>query len=260
MILCGGMGTRLREETTFIPKPMVEIGGRPILWHIMKIYSAFGFDEFVLCLGYKGDVIRRYFMDYDVFNTDVTVELGTKQVIRHNLSHEESKWSVTLAETGARSMTGGRIRHAMKYLDDDTFMVTYGDAVADVDVAALLAFHRRHGKLATITAIHPPSRFGKLDIDDAGVAVKSFAEKPIGGEGWVSGGFFVLERRVAEYLGGDDCVFEQEPLARLAADGQLAAYHHDGYWQCLDTVRDAELLRETWDTGAAPWARWKSWR
>jgi len=238
---------------------MAEVGGRPLLWHIMKIYSGYGVDEFVLCLGYKGEVIRRYFVDYDALNTDVTLSLGSKDVIRHGLSHDERKWSVTLAETGADTMTGGRIKRAMRYVDEDTFLVTYGDAVGDINVTALVDFHHRHGRLATVTAIHPHSRFGRLDLEDGDDQVHSFAEKPPRAEGWVNGGFFVFQRGVAEYLDGDACVLEQEPLARLAADGQLMAFRHDGYWQSLDTIRDAELLREAWKRGDAPWARWKEW-
>lgn len=250
----------MREETSFIPKPMVEIGYRPILWHIMKIYSEHGFDDFVLALGYKGDVIRRYFVNYDILNTDVTVDLRSKELVRHDLTHDEATWTVTLAETGPSTMTGGRIKRAMKYIEGDTFLATYGDAVADVDVTALVDFHRRQGKLATVTAIHPPSRFGRLQLDAGGTMVEGFAEKPPGDEGWVSGGFFVFERGIQDYLDGDDCVLEREPLARLAAEGQLAAYRHDAYWQCLDTVRDAEMLREAWDGGRAPWAHWMGWR
>jgi glucose-1-phosphate cytidylyltransferase len=257
MILCGGMGTRIREETTTVPKPMVEIGGRPILWHIMKTYSHHGFNEFVLCLGYKGDVIRRFFMEYDALNCDVTVDLGTREVTRHNPGYDELGWKVTLAETGPTSMTGGRVRRALRYVDGETFMLTYGDAVADVDIAELLGFHRAHGRLATVTAVHPPSRFGRLEIDPGEARALSFAEKPAGAEGWVSGGYFVFQREIADYLDGDDCILEGEPLARLAADDQLMVYSHPGYWQCLDTIRDAELLRAAWDSGEAPWVRWK---
>ena len=249
------MGTRLREETEFIPKPMVEIGGRPILWHIMKIYSFFGHNDFVLCLGYKGDIIRRYFIEYDVLNCDVTVDLGTKEIIRHDRVHDEANWRVTLVETGADTMTGGRIERALRYVEDDTFFATYGDAVADIDVRSLLAFHKDQRKVATLVSIQPPARFGRVEFDASGVVARGFAEKPEGGDGWVNGGFFVFDRRIGRYLNGSGHVLEQGALVQLATEGQLAVYCHHGYWQCMDTLRDVETLRQAIAGGRAPWLR-----
>lgn len=258
VILCGGFGTRLREQTEFIPKPMVEIGGRPILWHILKIYSFYGLNEFVLCLGYKGDIIRSYFLDYDLLNSDITLDLETRETHRHNRTHDEQKWRVTLAETGLSTMTGGRIRRVMRYIDGDTFLATYGDAVADVDIRKLLAFHERSGKLATLTAVQPPSRFGRLELDPKAELATGFTEKPLGGEAWVSGGFFVFNRRIQDYLDDDSSVLEQEPLMSLANERQLAVYRHSGYWQCMDTQREVETLQSLWSTSRPPWALWES--
>ncbi|HZT05928.1 MAG TPA: glucose-1-phosphate cytidylyltransferase [Chloroflexota bacterium] len=256
VILCGGMGTRLREETEFMPKPMVTVGERPMLWHIMKIYSHYGFNEFVLCLGYKGDHIRRYFLEYDVLNCDVTVDLGTKEIIRHDRTHDEHNWRVTLAETGQATMTGGRIQRALRYVDDDTFLATYGDGVADVNINALVAFHRSHGRLATVTAVQPSPRFGRIELDDTKQLVREFSEKPVGSEAWINGGFFVFDRRITRYLDGDSCVLEQGPLVRLAEEGQLAVFRHRGYWQCVDTLRDLQALNDDWARGDAPWKIW----
>ncbi len=256
MVLCGGMGTRLREETQFIPKPMVTIGERPILWHIMKLYSHFGFNQFVLCLGYKGDIIRRYFMEYDILNHDFTVALGTKQIELHDRLHDEHQWEVTLAETGAETMTGGRILRAMRYVNEGPFLVTYGDAVADLDLKELVRYHHRMGKLATVTAVQSPSRFGRIDFDVSGRLAEGFLEKPQAGADWINGGFFVFDERVRDYLHGDDCVLERDALAQLAQDGELAVYKHTGFWHCMDTLREVELLRSQWASGQARWPLW----
>ncbi len=254
MILCGGRGTRLREETEFRPKPMVEIGGRPILWHIMKMYAHFGFREFVLCLGYRGNLIKEYFLNYEAMNNDFTICLGKKNHIQFHEAHEEQDFIVTLTETGADSMTGGRVRKAAKYLDDDTFMVTYGDGVADVDLKALVAFHRAHGRKATVTTIKPTSRFGILKMDGEN-RVQSFSEKPLM-DGWASAGFFVFSREVLGYLSGDDSILEKEPLERLTAEGELMAYQHPGEFYAMDTYREYLALNQLWDEGKAPWHHW----
>jgi glucose-1-phosphate cytidylyltransferase len=252
VILAGGYGTRLAEETEVRPKPMVDIGGRPILWHIMKLYAHHGFAEFVLALGYRGDAIKRYFLDFPYVNADLTVRLRANEVTVHQ-RHEED-WTVHLVDTGLDTITGGRIKRLRGWIGDETFMMTYGDGVADVDLQELLAFHRRHGKLATVTAVRPPARFGRLDIDGERVAV--FTEKPQAGEGWINGGFFVLEPGVVDYVDGDATHWEREPLERLAAEGQLQAYQHDGFWQSMDTLRDVRLLNGLWRSGRAPWRVW----
>ena len=254
VILAGGLGTRLREETEFRPKPMVEIGGRPILWHIMKIYAAHGFSEFVICLGYKGDVIRDYFMNYETRNRDFTVTLGSREVEIHDC-HSEDGWKVTLAESGDATMTGGRIKRVAHYLGAETFMVTYGDGVADIDISRLIAFHRARGKLATVTAVRPASRFGELAIEDG--TVKLFREKPQVHSAWINGGFFVFERQVLDLIEGDDETLEAGLLVRLADSAELAVYQHEGFWQCMDTYREMQVLNEMWRTGQAPWARWQ---
>jgi glucose-1-phosphate cytidylyltransferase len=253
VLLAGGMGTRLSEETDARPKPMVEIGGRPILWHIMNIYAAAGFDEFVVALGYKGQVIKDHFLRLYQMSHDLTVDLSNGGVQVHARDHE--RWRVHLVDTGLATMTGGRLRRLRAWLGDEPFMMTYGDGVADVDVRALVAFHRAHGKLATITAVRPPARFGGLCFD--GDHVSEFSEKPQVGEGWVNGGFFVLEPRVLDYLDGDQTVFERAPLERLAAERQLCAYRHDSFWQCMDTLRDVKLLNDLWNGGAPPWKLWR---
>lgn len=255
MILCGGLGTRLREETDIKPKPMVEVGGRPILWHVMKGYAAQGFNEFVLCLGYKGEKIKEYFLNYEAMNSDFTVTLGAPEQVTYHKRHTETEWKVTLADTGATAMTGARVARAARYVDGDTFLLTYGDGVSDVDVNALLAFHRRHGKLATVTGVRPPSRFGELITN--GTGVREFSEKPLVTAGHINGGFFVLQREFLRYVdSADGCVLEQAPLERCAKDGQLEMFAHEGYWQCMDTYRDMQLLQKQWESGRAPWKRW----
>ncbi len=251
-ILAGGVGTRLAEETELKPKPMVEIGGRPILWHIMKHYAHYGFRAFVIALGYKGEVIKKYMVDYARMNSDLTVNLRTGQV-RVN-GGVKPDWTVELVETGIPTLTGGRIKRLARYLGNETFMLTWGDGVSDVDLRRLLAFHRSHGKLATLTAVRPPARFGHLDLDED--RVMEFSEKPQTREGWISGAFFVLEPGVMDYIDGDDTQWEREPLERLARDGQLMAYRHTSFWQCMDTLRDKVLLNELWQTGRAPWKVW----
>jgi glucose-1-phosphate cytidylyltransferase len=253
VILCGGLGTRLREETEYRPKPMVDIGGRPILWHIMKLYAHHGFREFVLCLGYKGHVIKEYFLNYEALNNDFTMCLGRDARIRYDNSHEEQNFTVTLADTGLNTMTGGRIKRIQKYVDNSRFLMTYGDGVADVDIPELLRFHESHGKLATLTSVRPVSRFGVIDLE--GEKVTHFLEKPQE-KGWINGGFFVLEPGVFDYLGGDSCVLEGEPLERLAADGQLMAYRHEGFFFAMDTYREYLYLNELWQSGKAPWRVW----
>jgi glucose-1-phosphate cytidylyltransferase len=254
VILCGGLGTRLRGETEFRPKPMVEIGARPILWHIMKIYAHYGFREFVLCLGYKGEQIKQYFLNYEAMTRDVTVRLGaTPQVVLHGAPAEP--WTVTLVDTGASAMTGARVKRAERYVDGDAFMLTYGDGVTDVDLGKLAAFHRGHGRIGTVTGVRPPSRFGELLA--SGTRVAEFSEKPSISAGYINGGFFVFHRRIFEYLSADDgCVLERDPLERLAKDGQLEMYPHEGYWQCMDTPRDLQHLAEAWERPHPPWKVW----
>jgi glucose-1-phosphate cytidylyltransferase len=253
VLLCGGLGTRMREETEYRPKPMVEVGGRPLLWHIMKLYAAHGLNEFVLCLGYRGSMIKQYFLDYHALRSDLTVSLADGSV--NYATREVEDWTVNLVDTGDESMTGARVKRVERYVaDDDLFLVTYGDGVADIDIQELVAFHRSHGRLATVTGVHPPSRFGELVLD--GDAVTRFSEKPAG-TSLISGGFFVFDRRVLDRISADPaCVLEREPLEGLAADGELAVYRHDGFWQCADTVRDVEVLRGLWDRDEAPWRVW----
>ena len=255
LILCGGMGTRLREETEYRPKPMVEIGGRPILWHIMKCYAAHGFTDFVICLGYKGETIKEYFLNYEAMNNDFTVELGKPNAIVHHDAHSENGWRVTLVDTGLQTMTGARIKRASRYLTADRFMVTYGDGVSNIDLRRLVAFHERSDTIATVTGVHPSSRFGELMV--SGDRVAQFSEKPQTHEGVINGGFFVFERKALDYLSDDaDCVLEREPLERLAGDGQLSVYQHRGFWQCMDTYRDHQYLNHLWDSGEAAWKQW----
>jgi glucose-1-phosphate cytidylyltransferase len=254
VVLCGGLGTRLREETEFRPKPLVEVGGRPILWHIMKIYAHHGFRDFVLCLGYRGNMIKEYFLNYEAMNNDFTICLGQKSNIHYDGSHQEQGFRVTLADTGLDSMTGGRVKRIEKYIDEDTFMLTYGDGVTDLNLGDVVAFHRSHGRLATVTTVRPMSRYGSVAIQPDG-RVNQFLEKPRS-DGWVSAGFFILDRRVFDYLGADDCIFEREPLERLAADGQLMAYQHDGFFFSMDTYREYQYLNDLWAKDAAPWKVW----
>lgn len=251
-ILAGGYGSRLAEETEIKPKPMVEIGGKPILWHIMMHYAHYGFQEFVIALGYKGEYIKRYMVDYASLNSDLTVELKNGTVKMHN--HPVQDWVVDLVDTGLTTMTGGRIKRLAPYLCNQTFMLTWGDGVSTVDLPKLLAFHRSHGKLATLTAVRPPARYGHLVF--AGDRVAEFNEKPQIGEGWINGAFFVLEPQVFDYIDGDEVVWEREPLQRLAEDGQLMAYRHDGFWQCMDTLREKHLLNAMWESNTAPWKVW----
>ncbi len=253
VILAGGLGTRIAEETSVRPKPMVEIGGKPILWHILKIYSHFGINDFVICLGHKGYVIKEYFANYYLHMGDVTFDMKDNRMEVHQSFAEP--WRVTLVDTGDATMTGGRLRRVLPYVDDDDdFCFTYGDGVADVDIGALLVAHREHGRLATVTAVQPPGRFGALDFEDE--LVTGFAEKPPGDGGWVNGGFFVLSPGVADYIDGDETVWERGPMERLARDGQLASHRHHGYWQPVDTLRDLRALQELWATGGAPWRIW----
>ena len=252
VILCGGLGTRLREETETRPKPMVEIGGRPILWHLMKLYAHHGFNEFVLALGYKGEVIKRYFLEYHAVTSDATVDVASGRVEVHD--GERDDWLVHLVDTGLDTQTGGRLKRLEAWLKDGTFMLTYGDGVADIDLRDLLRFHRAQGRLGTVTAVRPPARFGELVLD--GSAVGRFTEKPQVGEGWINGGFMVCEPEVLRYLDGDGDSLERDALERLAADRQLAAYRHEGFWQCMDTMRDVRVLESRWQSGAAPWKLW----
>ncbi|MFO1037114.1 MAG: glucose-1-phosphate cytidylyltransferase [Geminicoccaceae bacterium] len=251
-ILAGGLGSRLSEETVLKPKPMVEIGGRPILWHIMMHYAHYGYEEFIIALGYKGEYIKRYMADYCSLNSDLTVDLGTGKVESHG-AHERN-WRVHLVDTGQNTQTGGRIKRLAPHIGNETFMLTWGDGVSTVDLDALLAFHRSHGKLATVTAVRPPARFGRIEMD--GNRVVSFAEKPQMGEGWINGAFFVLEPAIFDYIEGDPTHFEREPLETLAREGQLMAYRHEGFWQCMDTIRDRVRLEELWESGNAPWKLW----
>jgi glucose-1-phosphate cytidylyltransferase len=256
VILCGGRGTRLREETEYRPKPMIEVGGRPIVWHIMRIYAHHGFNRFLLCLGYMGIVIKQYFLNYRTIANDFTVTLGQPPNVALVDEDDDVDWTVTLAETGLNTMTGARVKRVEKYLNGDTFMLTYGDGLADIDIGALLRFHRQAGRLVTVTGIHPPSRFGEMYV--SGNLVTKFTEKPQVSEGVVNGGFFVCERSFLDYLSADEsCVLEQDPLKRVAADGQLAVYMHEGFWQCMDTFREYELLTRLWEEDRAPWRVWK---
>ncbi len=253
VILCGGMGTRLREETEYKPKPMVEIGGRPILWHILKHYSQYGFNEFILALGYKGEQIKRYFLDFYALSRDFVVSLNDGQVRTINRNDSE-KWQTHLVDTGATTLTGGRLKQLKDVIGQTTFMLTYGDGVSDVDLNRLLAFHRSHGGLVTLTAVRPPARFGALELD-AQNRIRHFKEKSILHEGWINGGFFVVEPAALDYI-EQDVMWEHAPMERLAADGQLYAYQHEGFWQCMDTVRDLKYLESLWDGGDAPWRTW----
>jgi glucose-1-phosphate cytidylyltransferase len=251
-ILAGGLGSRLSEETETKPKPMVEIGTRPILWHILMQYAHHGFSNFVIALGYKGEVIKKYMVDYCALNSNLTINMRTGESMMTGGARPD--WMVELIDTGSGTMTGGRVKRLGPHFSNETFMLTYGDGVSDVDLNKLLAFHRSHGKLATMTAVRPVARFGHLEIE--GERIVDFSEKPQTREGWINGGFFVLEPRVLDYIDGDETFFEREPLERLARDGQLMAYRHEGFWQCMDTLRDKMNLEEMWRTGRAPWKLW----
>ena len=248
-ILAGGKGTRLSEETTIKPKPMVEIGSNPIIWHIMMHYAHFGFKDFVIALGYKGEVLKKYMVDYLSLGSSLTVDFRNGEVRSHDNYHPD--WVVELIDTGHETMTGGRIKRLQPYLGNETFMLTWGDGVSDVDLKRLLAFHRSHGKLATMTAVRPPARYGHLEFD--GDRIVSFEEKPQTAEGWINGAFFVLEPEVFEYIDGDETMFEHEPLSRLADEGQLMAYKHESFWQCMDTLREKHILETLWQSKNPPW-------
>ena len=254
VILAGGLGTRLSEETSVKPKPMVEIGGRPILWHIMKIYSCYGINEFVICCGFKGHVIKQFFAEYCIHVCDITYDLKNQKVFIQNNNIEP--WKVTLIDTGEQTATGGRLKRVVDYIRDETFCFTYGDGVADIDINRLISFHREHGTMATLTATQPPGRFGSFTLSADDVRVSTFREKPKGDGAWVNGGFFVLEPEVIKRIDDDSTVWEQRPLQDLAKDGQLAAYRHNGFWQPMDTLRDKTYLEQLWQSGSAPWKVW----
>ena len=252
VILAGGLGTRISEETTVRPKPMIEIGGMPVLWHILKTYSHHGINDFIICLGYKGYMIKEYFANYFLHMSDVTFDMRSNQLEVHE-KHAEP-WRVTLVDTGNQTQTGGRLKRVRPYLDNETFFFTYGDGVADIDIGAELVFHRGKGALATMCAVQPPGRFGAIDIEDH--RITRFEEKPVGDGSWINGGYFVLEPGIFDYIDGDDTIWERAPLERLARDGQLSAYPHHGFWQPMDTLRDKTKLEELWHSGNAPWKVW----
>jgi len=256
VILCGGLGTRLREETEFRPKPMVNIGNRPILWHIMKIYAHYGFKDFILCLGYKGEMIKDYFYNYEILNNDFTIELGTEKKIEIHSSHTEKNWRITLADTGDKALKGARLKRIEKYITGSQFMMTYGDGVSNIDINSLLAFHQSHGKLATVTGVNPASRFGELKIK--GNQVERFSEKPESSLEFINGGFFVFNRGIFDYLSDDDnCELEIGPLEKIASEGHLMVYKHSGFWACMDTLRDMDYLNKLCAWGKAPWMVWE---
>jgi glucose-1-phosphate cytidylyltransferase len=252
VILAGGVGSRISEETVLRPKPMVEIGGRPILWHIMKGFSAHGVTDFVICLGYRGYVIKEFFANYYLHSSDVTLDIAANSMEVHQETAEP--WRVTLIDTGDATMTGGRLKRVLRYLGDEDFFFTYGDGLTDLDLRALIEFHRAHGALATVTAVQPPGRFGALDIE--GDQIRSFHEKPRGDGAWVNGGYFLLSPRVGDYIAGDRTIWEEEPVERLASDGELRAYRHGGFWRAMDTLRDRNHLEDLWRSGEAPWRIW----
>ena len=249
IILAGGFGTRLSEYTEVVPKPMVTVGGRPILWHIMQTYAHFGHNDFYLALGYKSSIIKDYFLNYRAMNSDFTVDLSSGSVKSHQI--EKTDWMVTLVDTGLDSMTGGRVKRIKPFIGKESVMLTYGDGVADINLDALLEFHKSHGKMVTVSAVHPGARFGELEIENK--IVTNFQEKPQTGQGWINGGYFIIEPEFFELIDGDNSVLEQEPLQKAAAMGELMAFHHEGYWQCMDTKRDRDHLEELWRTGNAPW-------
>lgn len=252
VILAGGLGTRLSEETVLRPKPMVEVGGKPILWHIMKSYAHFGITDFVVCLGYKGYMVKEYFANLALHTSDVSIDLSRNKINLHQASPEP--WNITLIDTGAQTQTGGRLRRIRRFVDDAEFCMTYGDGVADIDLRSLIEFHRAQACLATVTAVRPAARFGRLDLD--GPRARGFQEKPRGDGDWINGGFFVLSPSVLDYIDGDDMLWEKQPMQRLAESGQLAAFRHNGFWQPMDTLRDKTLLEELWLAGQAPWKLW----
>lgn len=253
VILAGGLGTRLSEETDIKPKPMIEIGGKPILWHIMKIYSHYGFHDFIICLGYKGYVIKEFFANYFLHQSDVTIDLNGNKMEVHNCKAEP--WKITLVDTGLNTMIGGRIKRVQKFIGKETFMLTYGDGVANINIQKLFEFHKGHGRYATVTSVQPLGRFGALNLDD-GDNVVSFLEKPRGDGAWINGGFFVLGHEVFNYISGDDTIWEREPLENLAKDGQLVAFKHSGFWRPMDTLRDKRELEELWNSNEASWVTW----
>jgi len=257
VILCGGKGTRLREETEFRPKPMVQVGSKPILWHIMKIYANYNHKDFVICLGYKGEMIKEYFLNYEMMNNDFTIPLGNRANIKIHGGHQENDWNVTLADTGEESQTGARVKKIQKYIgNDDTFMLTYGDGLAKINIENLLKFHHSHGKIGTMTGVHPSSRFGEFTIEDN--QILEFNEKPQTKEGLINGGFFVFNKEFFNYLtDDDDCILEKAPLENLAADGELMLYRNDGFWQCVDTYRELEVLNNLLKNGSPPWKVWE---
>jgi glucose-1-phosphate cytidylyltransferase len=249
IILAGGFGTRLSEYTETIPKPMVTVGGKPIIWHIMRSYAHFGHKDFYLALGYKAEVVKEYFLHYRSLNADFTVDLSNGSIVPHQT--DETDWKVTLVQTGLESLTGGRVKRLQEFISNEQFMLTYGDGVADIDLDALLKFHKSHGKMVTVSAVHPGARFGEIEMQEQQVI--SFQEKPQTGQGWINGGYFIIEPEFFELIEGDQTILEREPLERVAAMGQLMAFHHDGYWQCMDTKRDRDQLEELWESGHAPW-------
>lgn len=255
VILAGGFGTRISEESHLRPKPMVEVGGMPVLWHVMKYYSSFGLNEFIICAGYKQNVIKEWFADYYINHSDVTFDFVKKEKITVHAT-ESDPWRVTVVDTELNTMTGGRIKRIGRYLDDEPFCMTYGDGVSNVDIAKELEFHKKHGKLATLTAVHPDSRFGVLDIQSN--QIMAFREKSDADVGWINGGFMILDPKVLDYIEGDSTVFERDPLEKLVADGQLMAFRHRGFWQCMDTLRDKERLEGLWNSKKAPWKRWEN--
>ena len=256
VILAGGKGTRIAEESEFKPKPMIKIGGKPIIWHIMKIYAQYGYSDFVICLGYKGEMIKQHFLNYKALNSDFTITLGEHDKINLYGNNSEDHWTVTLADTGLEALTGSRIKKIERYIDSDIFMLTYGDGVANININELISFHKSHKKIGTLTGVRPHSRFGELLVKENQVC--NFAEKPNQTEGHISGGFFVFDRRIFDYITEDEnCRFEEKPLENLAKDGELMVYTHDGFWQCMDTMRDMTLLNNLWKQNRAPWKIWE---
>ena len=256
VILCGGQGTRLKEKTETMPKPMISVGGRPILWHIMKIYSAFGYQDFILALGYKAEVIKQYFLSYRAMQSDFTIRLSNEHTIEYHDQQYVENWKITFADTGEDAMTGARVARVSKYIKGDTFLLTYGDGLADINIHKLVEFHKAHGQVGTVTGVHAPSRFGKLVMDGENSLVEKFTEKPLesGISDFINGGYFVFNREFFDYVDTDkSCILEREPLEKLAKDGKLAAYQHNGYWQCMDTYRDWSMLEHLWQSGNAPW-------